>query len=157
MNSSLDVLSESLDLKIEVLKEIEEYNKKQQAAFEKGNPDIESFDKAIDEKAGLIERLEKLDEGFEALYSKLSDEIKNNREKYADKIKVLQYKIGIVTELSMSVQASEARNKQLVEQYFVKERQNVKNSRVGSRVAYGYYKSMSGAEVVGPQFMDSKK
>ncbi len=76
MSNSLDILSESLDDKIKLLKEIQEYNKKQELAFSEGEPDINSFDSAIEEKGVLIERLEKLDEGFESLYERVSDELK---------------------------------------------------------------------------------
>ncbi len=157
MNNSLSMLSDSLDLKIELLKEIENYNEMQRKAFEEERAEMMDFDKAIDEKSGLIERLEKLDEGFESLYKSLSDELNDNRQKYASEIKELQDKIRTITELSVTVQASEARNKKIIEQYFKNERKNIKQSRVGSKVAYDYYKSMSGANIRESQFLDSKK
>lgn len=156
MQNSLDVLVESLDMKINVLRDIESYNKLQQETFEKEEVDMDSFDDAIEKKEELIQRLEKLDDGFEILYAKLAEQIKANRDKYASQIKDIQGKISVITELSISIQASEARNKKLIEQYFAKERNTVKNGRVGSRAAYDYYKNMSGMNVAGPQFMDSK-
>lgn len=156
MNNSLDILSESLDDKIKLLEEIQEYNKKQELAFSEGEPDIDSFDSAIEEKGVLIERLEKLDEGFEALYERVSDELKKNRTKYADRIKELQDKITIVTELSSTIQAQEARNKKLVETYFNKQRSSVRQGRVGSKVAYDYYKNMTGAGYGINSIMDEK-
>lgn len=156
MENSLNVLAESLDMKIGVLKEIEEYNRLQQEAFEKEIVDMNSFDAAIDKKEELIQKLEKLDEGFEVLYARLSEDIRGNKNKYATQIKEIQNKISIITDLSVSIQASETRNKKMIERYFAKERQAVKNGRVGSRAAYDYYKNMSGINVAGPQFMDSK-
>ena len=156
MNNSLDILSESLDDKIKLLKEIQEYNKKQELSFSEGEPDIDSFDSAIEEKGVLIERLEKLDEGFEALYKRVSDELKKNRTKYADGIKELQDKIAIVTELSSTIQAQEARNKKLIETYFYNQRSSVRQGRVGSRVAYDYYKNMTGAGYGINSIMDEK-
>ena len=156
MNSSLDVLADSLDMKIATLKEIEEYNEQQRKAFEADTVSFESFDSAIEEKDKLINKLEKLDDGFESMYKRLEEELKGNKEKYADKIKLLQEKIAIITELSVQVQASEARNKRIIEQYFAKERGAIKKRRVGSKAAFDYYKSMSGADAIPPQFMDSK-
>lgn len=156
MNNSLDVLSESLDRKIAVLHEIEEYNEQQRQTFESDNPDMALFDRAIEKKEELISRLEKLDEGFEILYKNLSEELKANRDKYADKIRELQQKITVITELSVSIQATEARNKKLIERYFSKERESIRSGRVGSRAAYDYYKSMTGAGLGGSHFMDSK-
>ena len=156
MQNSLNVLVESLDMKINVLRDIETYNKLQQEAFEKQEVDMDPFDDAIEKKEELIQRLEKLDDGFEILYAKLADEINANRDKYASQIKNIQAKISVITDLSVSIQASEARNKKLIEQYFARERNTVKNGRVGSRAAFDYYKNMSGMNVADPQFMDSK-
>lgn len=157
MHNSLDVLSESLDLKIQVLKEIEEYNEQQRQAFESGEPDMDTFDSAIEKKEELINKIERLDDGFEAMFASLKEELDQNRDKYADRIKELQEKVALVTELSVSVQASEARNKKLIEQYFAKKKQGIKQGRVGSRAAFDYYKNMSGMNVAGPNYMDSKK
>lgn len=157
MGNSLNLLSESLDMKIQVLKEIEEYNKKQTEAFSNEEPDMDGFDEAIEEKGLLIEKLEKLDEGFEIMYAKVADLLSEDRERYADKIRELQEKISIITDLSVSVQAQEARNKSLIENYFLKAKRGIKKGRVGSKAAYDYYKNMSGTSVVEAQFLDSKK
>jgi len=156
MKNSLDVLSESLDMKIKVLEDIQKYNEEQKAVFESEDPDMDSFDAAIEEKDSLIERLMKLDEGFETLYSEISKELKNNKEKYAVQIKNIQEKISYITEMSATVQAQEARNKKLIEAYFIKQRNGIKNSRVSSKAAYDYYKSMSGMNLPPASIMDSK-
>ena len=156
MNNSLDILSESLDDKIKLLKEIQEYNKKQEQAFSNSEPDMDSFDEAINEKGELIERLEKLDEGFETLYERVSGELNRNRSQYADQIRNLQNKITEITELSTSIQTQEARNKKLIETYFNNQRSSVKKGRVGSKVAYDYYRSMTGAGYGINSVMDEK-
>lgn len=156
MNNSLDVLSESLDQKIAVLKEIEKYNEEQKKAFETESIDMEQFDEAIEEKDRLIDQLSKLDDGFEALYARIAEELNGNRDKYADKIRELQNKITVITELSMTVQASEARNKKLIEQFFEIKKKNIRTGRVGSKAAYDYYKNMAGTNIPEAQFMDSK-
>ncbi|MBO4845355.1 MAG: flagellar protein FliT [Lachnospiraceae bacterium] len=156
MKNSLDVLSESLDMKIQVLKDIQKYNEDQREAFELDDPDMDSFDGAIEEKDVLIERLIKLDEGFESLYSEISEELNNNKEKYSDKIKLIQDKISEITELSATVQAQEARNKKLIEAYFAKQRNGIKKNRVSSKAAYDYYRNMSGMNLPPVSIMDSK-
>lgn len=157
MENSLNILAESLDKKIEVLKEIQAYNDKQEKVFTDEHPNMNSFDDAIEEKGRLIEKLEKLDEGFETLYAEVSDQLKNDRSRYTVQIRQLQDKITTITELSANIQAKEIRNKKLIEDYFSYQRKNLKKNRVNSKVAYGYYKSMSGIENVEPQYMDSKK
>lgn len=157
MENQLNILSESLDEKLKVLKEIQEYNLRQEEAFKNGEADLDSFDEAVEEKGQLIERLVRLDDGFETLYEKVAEELRENRARYAAQIKELQEKVAKVTEMSVTIQAQEARNKKLVEDYFAKARSGVRQNRQSSKVAYDYYKSMSGANLPQSHFMDSKK
>ena len=157
MENSLTILSESLDKKLEILQKVQEYNKRQEKAFSEETISLDDFDAAIEEKGKLIDEINRLDAGFETLYEKLADELKNNRERSAAQIRELQQKVTAVTDLSVTVQAQEARNKQLVEQYFAKRRAGIKEGRTSSKAAYNYYKNMSNANAVPPQFMDSKK
>ena len=91
------------------------------------------------------------------MYEKLAKELEGNRERYAAQIRELQKKVSKVTELSVSVQAQEARNKKLIENYFAKERANIGQRRKNAKSAFDYYKSMSGNGYVQPQMYDSKK
>ena len=157
MESQLQILSESLDKKLEVLREIQEYNIQQEKAFSADEVDMGSFDEAIAEKERLIEKVTALDSGFEMLYEKLAQELEGNRERYQTQIKTLQEKISKVMEMSVAVQAQEARNKKLIEQYFGKERQNLQQSRRHSAAAYQYYRNLNAAGTAEPRFMDRKK
>ena len=114
MENQLTILSESLDKKLEVLQKIREYNKRQEEIFSAEKVDMSLFDDAVEEKQRLIDEVVRLDEGFEILYEKLAKELEGNRQRYAVQIKELQAKVAKVTELSVSVQAQEARNKKLV-------------------------------------------
>lgn len=156
MENQLTILSESLDQKLSVLEDIQAYNRKQEKAFLEETPDMESFDQALEEKEELIQRLEKLDDGFEALYDRISQQLQSDREKYSDQIRELQEKIGRITDLSVSIQAQEARNKKLIEDYFKNARSGIRQGRQGSKAAYDYYRNMNGAAFNRPQYMDSK-
>lgn len=153
----LDILEESLNKKIEVLTDIQQYNNRQEEVFRAAVVDLTVFDEYVEEKSGLIERVKALDEGFEQLYASVAEELKNNREQYKVQIGRLQELVAQVTEMSMSIQAQEARNKQLVEEYFARERSGIKQGRRSSKAAYDYYKNMNKTAVVQPQFLDSKK
>ena len=157
MENQLNILAESLEEKIQVLKEIQEYNKGQEQVFSAEPVDINGFDEAMEEKGRLIERLARLDDGFETMYSKLSAQLKENRERYIAEIRCLQQKIAQITEMSMAIQAQENRNKQLIEQYFAKERASIRQNRKASKAAYDYYKKVNNTSYVPPQFLDSKK
>ncbi len=157
MGNYLEILEKSLHKKLHVLDKVQEYNEKQYECFSAENVDMEGFDAAIEEKGKLIEELNKLDEGFETLYAGIAEQLKSNKDKYAPQIGGLQDLIRQVTEKSVSVQAQEARNKALIEKFFAKEKNQIRDGRVNSKVAYGYYKSLDKAVLEGNRAFDFKK
>lgn len=157
MESQLNILSESLDQKIRILEQIQGLNDLQAEAFSQETADLEAFDRGFEEKDKLIEEMIRLDDGFDALYESLARELKDSKAQYAAQIKELQKKITKVTELSVSIQAQEARNKKLVEDYFAKTRSGIRQNRQSSKAAYDYYKSMSGIAYSTSRIMDNKQ
>lgn len=153
----LKVLEESLEKKLQIMAKLREYSLEQQKVFKAADPEPEQFDEYVDRKSGLIQELTALDNGFEALYRDVSAQLREGREKYAEQIRRLQELVAKVTEESIALQAQEARNKNLVEEYFRRERSRIAKGRKNSRAAYDYYKSMSQTNVALPQYMDSKK
>jgi len=158
MESQLSILQESLAAKRRVLLEIQEYNRKQEAVFMAEEVDMSLFDEAIEEKERLIQKLTQLDDGFEAMYQKLAGELEGNRERYAGQIRILQQQIKEITDLGVSIQTQEARNKSLIESYFSRERSNMHKNLQNSAKAYNFYKRMSGLYAAGNESSyDSKK
>ncbi len=153
----LTLLEESLQDKLKVMEEVQQYNLRQQELFQSGQADMSRFDEYVEEKGALIDRLNELDNGFESLYSKVAKELSGNREKYAAQIGRLKELVTRVTEESVAIQAQEARNKKLIEDYFRKERENIRMGRKTSKAAYDYYKNMNRTSVVMPQVLDDKK
>ena len=153
----LVILEESLRRKLQVLEDIQAYNQRQQEIFQADNVDLDQFDSYVDEKGVLIERLNSLDNGFERLYANVAQELSGNREKYGDQIKRLQGLVSKVTEAGIAVQAQEARNKKLIEEYFRRQREGIREGRKSSKAAFDYSKTMSKSSVVMPQIMDQKK
>ena len=153
----LVILEESLRRKLQVMEDIQAYNQRQQEIFQADNVDLDQFDSYVDEKGVLIERLNSLDNGFERLYANVAQELSGNREKYGDQIKRLQGLVSKVTEAGIAVQAQEARNKKLIEEYFRRQREGIREGRKSSKAAFDYYKNMSKSSVVMPQIMDQKK
>lgn len=152
----LTLLEESLRRKLQVMSEIQEYNLRQQEMFQADNVELDRFDEYVEEKGNLIEKLTALDNGFEKLYANVAEELKGNREQYAEQIKTLQGLVTEVTDTSVAIQAQEARNKKLIEDFFVKERKNLHMNRKTSKAAIDYYRTMNKSAVMMPQFMDSK-
>lgn len=155
--SYLKVLEESLEKKLQILQQLQEYSAEQQKIFQSPAVELEKFDEYVDKKDKLIEELTALDNGFETLYRNVSRELEGNREKYGDQIRRLQKLVARVTEESVTIQAQEARNKKLVEDYFRKERVSLAQNRKTSKAAFDYYRSMSNTNVSAPQFLDNKQ
>lgn len=157
INQYLTILIESLQKKSKVLDEIQRCNERQADLFKASDASLEAFDGTVEEKGKLIEALLKLDEGFETLCARIAEEVATHKELYADQIRQLQELIRKVTDQSVTIQAQEARNKELVENYFRKQKRQLKSKKQSSQAAINYYKNMSKTSVVSPQFLDSKK
>lgn len=157
MGTYLDVLEESLHKKLKVLEKIQDYNEKQYQCFSSEQVDMEGFDAAIEEKGKLIDEINRLDEGFEILYANVAKELESNKDQYAPQIKKMKELICQVTEKSVSIQTQEARNKNLIEKYFSKEKKQIRENRVNAKAALGYYQNLNKAVLEGNRGFDSKK
>lgn len=153
----LTLLEESLKRKLQVMAEIREYNRRQQEIFESDKVDMDKFDEYVEQKGALVEKVTALDNGFEKLYANVAEELRDNRELYADQIKRLQALVTEVTDENVNIQAEEARNRKLIEAYFNRERDGIRLGRKSSKAAIDYYKTMRRSNVVDPMFMDKKK
>lgn len=157
MDNYLEILEDSLKQKSVILDKITEYNGKQEALLKQEKMSLEDFDFYMEQKDELIEQLGRLDDGFETLYERIRQQLQDNKDAHKEQIGRLQRLITQVTEKSVSIQAQEARNKKLVEEYLIREKQQLGQERQTSKAAYDYYKSMSNSGAVMPQFMDQKK
>lgn len=157
MENYLDILEESLQKKLKVLEEIAVYNQEQEQLLRKESVSLEQLDDNMSHKDELIQKVTALDEGFETLYERIKEQILTHKDHYKEQIRKLQQLISQVTEKSVSIQAQEARNKKLIEDYFKKERSQLRQNRQSSKAAYNYYKSVNNTNVVMPQMMDQKK
>ena len=95
----LQVLSESLDKKIDILKQLEVLTAAQKEIVDKGEFDEEAFNDNVESKAALIDELEKLDTGFQILYDNIKNQIEGNKDRYKQEIAALQVKIKTITDI----------------------------------------------------------
>ncbi len=153
----LEILENSLKQKSAILNEIADNCEQQEQLLKQEKLPLEEFDVYVERKGELITKLTKLDEGFETLYARVREQLETNKDVYREQIARLQQLVTKVTEQSVSIQAQEARNKQMVEAHFAKERAGLRAGRQASKVAYGYYKNMNNTNVVLPQILDQKK
>lgn len=157
MDNYLGILEESLQKKLKVLEEIAVYNQEQEQLLRKESVSLEELDENMSHKDELIQKVTALDEGFETLYERIKEQILTHKDDYKEQIRKLKQLISQVTEKSVSIQAQEARNKKLIEDYFKRERSQLRQNRQSSKAAYNYYKSVNNTNVVMPQMMDQKK
>ena len=104
----------------------------------------------------LLCGLDRLDEGFQALFNRVRDEINNNKAMYTEEIAVMKKLITEVTELGAKIEVQEAHNKVKVEAMFRRERQEHKEAKRSVSMAKSYYQNMSKVSNE-PQFMDTKQ
>lgn len=152
----VDILLESLRKKKSILERLLEENGKQEKAI-KENSDTAAFDQIVETKSSFIAELELLDSGFEKIYDRIRGELSEEKTVFRKEIAQMQQLISEITDLSVSVQTSEWRNKQLVDNYFSYARGKIRQAKKSVRAANDYYKNMSQTHFVDPQLMDRKK
>ena len=157
MDNYLSVLEDSLKKKLQILDELTDYTMQQQELLKGEELDYEAFDRLVDQKEPLIQRIMELDQGFETVYDRIKEQLLGNKEQYAAQIKALQSLIGELTDKSVKLQTMEQRNKSAIEQQFRKSREKIRQGRQNKQAALNYYKNMNNANYVPPQFLDDKK
>ena len=157
MENYLLILEESLNKKIVILQNIEEENKRQETILKDDKASMEELDGSFDRKGVLIEELNHLDQGFDQLYERIKEQLLQNKEQYRQQIIILQQLISRITDISVSIQAHEARNKRAIEKYFSDTRKDIQKNRQNSKAAQDYLKRMSFSGAIEPRFMDKKK
>lgn len=157
MDNYLSVLEDSLKKKLQILDELTDYTMQQQELLKVEELDYEAFDRLVDQKDPLIQRIMELDQGFETVYDRIKEQLLGNKEQYAAQIRALQSLIGELTDKSVKLQTMEQRNKSAIEQQFRKSREKIRQGRQNKQAALNYYKNMNNSNYVPPQFLDDKK
>ena len=157
MDNYLSVLEDSLKKKLQILDELTDYTMQQQELLKVEDLDYEAFDRLVDQKDPLIQKIMELDQGFETVYDRIKEQLLGNKEQYAAQIRALQSLIGELTDKSVKLQTMEQRNKSAVEQQFRKSREKIRQGRQNKQAALNYYKNMNNSNYVPPQFLDNKK
>lgn len=157
MDNYLSVLEDSLKKKLQILDELTDYTTQQQELLKVEELDYEAFDRLVDQKDPLIQRIMELDQGFETVYDRIKEQLLGNKEQYAAQIRALQSLIGELTDKSVKLQTMEQRNKSAIEQQFRKSREKIRQGRQNKQAALNYYKNMNNSNYVPPQFLDDKK
>ena len=155
--SSIQVLVESLEKKSRLLDDIIRENDVQENIFKQEELDMDALDASTDRISSLAEALEKLDDGFEAVYDRTREELIANKAAYRSEIARMQKLIGEITDKVVRVNAGRMRNKMRADRQFQKSRDQIGKASSKMKVSRNYYNSMNNLHYVSPQFYDSKK
>ncbi len=153
----ITALRDSLIKKVAVLEEIEHLDRLQNEVLSKEPFDYEAFDRLFTDKDVCMDKIAKLDEGFELVYKRVESELKDNRDTYSDIIKEMQNLISRITELGTSITAAEERNRNALSDTIIKERRGMAEGKRSVNVAMNYYKNMNGLNNPESLYMDKKK
>ncbi len=146
----LQIMIDSLIKKEKLLNEIIERNKAQYDLIkDKQYEDVDwtAFNLRVTEKDIAIDKIIEIDDGFDETYKLIKDEVISNKDKYRDRLMILQELIGRLTDKGISIQTGEERNRQIIDNIFSKTRQEIKKQRTGIKAASNYYKTMSNSVV----------
>ena len=90
MTNELQLLIEALEKKKGVLENILSKSKEQGEVATAQNFDVEQFDRLVDDKSELLDQMEQIDQGFDAVYHRIKDELVNHQAAYKQEIGRLQ-------------------------------------------------------------------
>lgn len=153
----VQIMIDSLTKKEVLLKQIAEYNEEQKVIITAVEFDDKAFQSNIDKKGELVEEILKLDDGFNAVFMRVKDEVQAHKEELSSEIAVMQQLVKRVTDLGVRIQAQELRNKELVEKCFSAMRKNLSNARAVTSKANAYYKNANNIHDYDAHFLDQKK
>ena len=155
--SGAQILLQSLEKKNELLDRMIAQNAVQEEILKQEEFDMDAFDAAIDLQGTYVEQLEQLDDGFEATYDRVREELMENRERYRSEITRMKEQIQQITDKIVTVNAGNMRNKMLAEKQFDRRRQMIGRGASRNKAAKNYYNNMNNLNYVSPQFYDNKK
>ncbi len=139
----VNMMVDSLDRKKRILEYILVKTREQESLLKDEEMDPDAFQAIIDEKGEQIDELNKIDEGFDTLFSYVEKEIKENRMTYRKQIEQMQQLIGDVSELGIQIQALEHQNSGHFKVYLANQRKLIRDFNVNSRTTTSYYQNMA--------------
>lgn len=153
----IEVLIHSLQKKVQVLDDVIALTKEQEILLAKSDSmDMDEFNQTIDKKGHLIDHINELNDGFEKLYDRIKEELKNKKE-YSMEIRQLQDLIKIVTEKSVKIQAVEKQNYVKFQNFLKTKSTEIKEFKQSSKTVSSYYKNMASQHQGQSYFIDKKK
>lgn len=155
--SGAQILLQSLEKKTQLLDKMIWQNSVQEGILKEEELDMDAFDEAINTQGVYLEELDRLDQGFEAVYDRVREELLQDKNRYRTEIMRMKELIQQITDKIVTLNAGNMRNKVLAESQFSKKRTSIGSGASKNKVARNYYNNMNNLNYVSPQFYDNKK
>lgn len=142
----IQIMIESLTKKSELLDKLIVRNEEQRdcvAGKTYDDVDWDAFNLIVAQKEAAIDRIVKMDEGFQSLYDRVKEQLNTDKDKYSDKIREIQRLIGVITEQGVRISTGEERNRKLIDKLFGARKGEIKRTRNSLQVASSYAQTMS--------------
>ncbi len=147
----VEMMEDSLRQKKEILNLLYDQTKEQESLLTE-EMDVDRFEELLEEKGNGIDKLNKLDDGFDGLFKKLEKELTLNRGAYEEEINHMKKLIKEITELSASVQVTEKRNEERFQKYLKDERAKLREANKSQQTAMNYVQNMNGYHKPGDSY-----
>lgn len=152
----IKILQDTLLKKNQILDELLQLTVQQENILNNSIMDYEKFEICISQKEILINQINQLDDGFEALYERVRVELPNLNEDSKSLIMDMQNFIKDIMMKSAKLQALEHKNKLALDLFLTNQKKEVRTMKINSKTATSYYGNMSGQNLNNSFFFDKK-
>lgn len=157
MTNELQILIESSEKKLTVLKSVLKASKEQEELAKADVFDADAFDGLFSQKDELLQTMDELDRGFDSVFAGIQDELLQNASLYKEEIAKLQQLIKEIVDNGAQISATEMRTKDILSHAMERQKQNLAKRKVTSKSVMDYYKTANQLNYLDPYFMDQKK
>lgn len=153
----IKILQDTLTKKNQVLEELLQITLQQECILANTIMDYEKFEVCISQKEILIDQINQLDDGFEALYERVKEELHSFNDHYKDQIIVIKGLIKDIVSISTKLQTLENKNKLALDLVLSNQKLEVRTMKMNNKIATNYYNNMSRQNLENSFFFDKKK
>lgn len=152
----LTILADSLEKKNKLLERVQEICTEHEKCMCGDELDIDGYNKLCTEKGEIIEQLGLLDDGFTALYDRVSPALKESPRDYSEQLRKIQDLITAVTDKTALIQASEMRLQSRIDR-LVQAGTPTKTYVSAPTAVDKYHRTMNNTGLAAPVFVDNKR
>ncbi|MGN6710160.1 hypothetical protein [Anaerocolumna jejuensis] len=153
----IKILQDTLVKKNQILDELLLLTVQQEMILDNSIMDYEKFETCISQKEVLINQLNQLDDGFEALYERIRVELPELNEDSKGLILDMQNFIKDIMMKSTKLQALEHKNKLKLDLFLTSQKREIRTMKMNNKTTTSYYGNMSGQNLNNSFFFDKKK